>query len=183
MKVEGYAVVCDNDCIADAGGYMPDSLKSEAEWAYFQAGLDAADVIVLGRKSHEVTLNPKNRKRLVMTSSVNGAVAEGQTTVFWNPEGASLKEAVGLLGEGISSVAVTGGKRVFDYFLRTGQGYCCFHLSRMQDIYLRGGVKLFSALDPSGQTPEGYLESLGYKPSNWQALDARASVVQWRQSD
>lgn len=180
MKIEGYAVICDNDCIADANGQMPDSLKSEAEWAYFQDGLDAADVIVLGRKSHEVTPNPKRRLRLVMTRSVAAPHWEDERTVLWNPSAARLELALAMFDTQVETLAVTGGQPVFDHFLSREGGYTCFHLSRMKDVYLHGGVKLFSALGNPSDTPEHYLKSLGYTPTQWLRLDQQASVVRWR---
>ena len=179
MKIEGYAVICDNDCIADSDGHMPESLKSEAEWAYFQAGLDAAEIIVLGRKSHEVTPNPKERLRLVLTSSVDHPQWEGEHTVLWNPSEASLELALAMFDLKVETLAITGGQLVFDHFLQREGGYTCFHLSRMQDVYLHGGIKLFTALSEPSNTPEGYLKAKGYGPSDWQALDDKASVVRW----
>jgi len=180
MQIKGYAVVCDNDCLADADGAMPESLKSEAEWAYFQAGLDAADIIVLGRKSHEVTPNPKARLRLVLTSSVEQPVWDDPLTVFWNPAHAPLSLAVAMFDEPVSSLAITGGTLVFDYFLTSIGGFNEFHLSRMQDVYLKEGKKLFSMLEETNETPESYLRKLGYVPAAWQRLDDQASVVCWR---
>ncbi|MEO9970695.1 MAG: hypothetical protein ABJG15_12915 [Hyphomonadaceae bacterium] len=179
MQIEGYAVVCENDCIADAEGKMPDSLKSDAEWAYFQAGLDLADLIVLGRKSDDVTPNPKERLRLVMTRAVTAPTVKDQGTVLWNPVHTSFSRAIDLFEVNIDRVAVTGGKEVFDYFLQSDLGYSCFHLSRMKNVYLRGGVKLFSALEVSCETPDKLLQSLAYLPSERIELDTKASVVRW----
>ena len=183
IRVEGYAVVCDNDCIADASGHMPASLKSEAEWSYFQNGLDQADVIVLGRKSHVITPNPKGRARLVLTSSVQQAVWEDALTVLWNPSTAPLSLAIEMFDRPVQTLAVTGGKLVFDHFLKREGGYACFHLSRMKDVYLKDGIKLFPALDEMGETPEVYLRKIGYEPGEWRTLDARASVVRWHRED
>lgn len=179
IRIEGYAVVCDNDCIADASGVMPDSLKTEAEWQFFQAGLDASDVIVLGRKSHDVTPNPKGRRRLVMTSSIGAPRWEGEQTVFWNPAGAPLETALAMFDGPASHLAVTGGRLVFDYFLNTPAGYTRFHLSRVKDVYLRGGIKVFTALEDATLTPESLLRANDYQPDAWQQLDAVASVVSW----
>ena len=183
IKIEAYAVVCDNDCIADADGQMPDSLKSDAEWDYFQNGLDEADVIVLGRKSHEVTPNPKERARLVLTGSVQQPVWEDARTVLWNPSVAGLSLATEMFDRSVETLAVTGGKHVFDHFLQREGGYTCFHLSRMKDVFLKEGVKLFPALDETGMTPETYLKENGYKPAEWQELDPLASVVRWYPQD
>lgn len=179
MRIEGYAVICENDCIADADGKMPVALKTDAEWAFFQAGLDASDVIVLGRKSHEVTPNPKARRRLVLTRSVRQPVWETAQTVFWNPDQAPLSMALSMFDIVVSVLAVTGGKQVFDCFLARAGGYTHFHLSRVQDVYLKGGTKVFSALDAGGQTPESLLRMQGYVAGAWQQLDETSSVVTW----
>jgi hypothetical protein len=84
MQIEAYAVVGDDDRIANAAGEMPEALKNDTEWAFFQAGLDAAQVTVLGRASQEATPNHRRRRRLVMTRSVRDLRSEGDT-VFWNP--------------------------------------------------------------------------------------------------
>src|SRR4051812_36675988 len=49
VEIHGYAIVSDNDCIADASGQTPDMLRNEADWAYFQAELNRSTVTVLGR--------------------------------------------------------------------------------------------------------------------------------------
>lgn len=177
IQIEGYGVVCENDCIADADGEMPSALKTEAEWSFFQAGLDVSDVIVLGRKSHEITPNPKARRRLVLTSGVDKPVWEDARTVFWNPVGAGLDVALGMFEGDMKRLAITGGKRVFDYFLDHAGGYTAFHLSRIQDVYLHGGTKVFSALEGGGATPESLLGGHGYVPGAWRELDAVSSVV------
>ena len=179
MDIVGYAVICENDCIADAAGSMPDSLKTEAEWAYFQAGLEASDVIVLGRKSHAVTPNPRARQRLVMTGRVSAPVWEDTRTVFWNPKTAPMETALAMFDGPASHLAVTGGRLVFDYFLNTAPGYTRFHLSRVKDVYIKNGIKVFTALEEATQTPESLLRAKNYSPDKWQQLDDIASVVSW----
>jgi len=183
MRIEGYAVVCENDCIADATGAMPEALKTDAEWAFFQAGLDASDVIVLGRKSHEVTPNPKARRRLVLTSRVENPHREDERTVFWNPKHAAIDIPLKMFGGKASILAVTGGKAVFDYILGSEAGFTCFHLSRVQDVYLKDGTKVFSALEAGGATAESLLKAKGYEPGEWRQLDDVASVVSWRRAN
>ena len=72
VEVHGYAIVSDDDCIADAGGAMPRALHNEADWDYFQRGLDLADLVVIGRTSHEVTPNRKGRRRLILSRQAAG---------------------------------------------------------------------------------------------------------------
>src|SRR5271169_3255695 len=45
QEIHGYAIVSDDDRIADASGGMPTTLRNEADWAYFQAELDRADLV------------------------------------------------------------------------------------------------------------------------------------------
>jgi hypothetical protein len=67
-RLHGYAIISDDDCIADAYGQFPDALRNEADWDYFQAQLDRADLILLGRRSHEAAPNAKRRLRMIMSS-------------------------------------------------------------------------------------------------------------------
>ena len=180
IHIDGYAVVCENDCIADADGHMPDCLKSEAEWAFFQAGLDACDVIVLGRKSHDVTPNPKARKRLVMSRSVGQPEKRTADCVFWNPDHASLEAALGLFAARPARIGVTGGQGVFDYFLTGQYAYDNFYLSHMAGERIEGGVKVFSDCLGDQQTAEDVLAAAAYTAEPSMQLDAKASVVKWQ---
>lgn len=178
-RIQGYAVVCQNDCIADADGDMPNLLKTDAEWEFFQAGLDAADVIVLGRKSHEVTPNPKSRRRLVMTRGVSGAERAANGAVFWNPAGAALGDALALFECQVRQLAVTGGQGVFDHFLTGPDPYDQFFLSRISGARLRNGRKVFSNCRDLGLPAEAVLRDTGFAPGEARQLDAISSVVGW----
>jgi hypothetical protein len=79
--LHGYAIVSDNDRIADAEGRFPDALRSDADWVYFQAGLDRAVVTLMGRQSHEANPNEKNRPRLVMSRSASAL--ERRPDAWW----------------------------------------------------------------------------------------------------
>ncbi|MDE3175476.1 MAG: hypothetical protein KGM15_05120, partial [Pseudomonadota bacterium] len=61
VEIHGYAIVSQDDRIADAAGIMPECLKNDADWAHFQAELDRADWIALGRASHEAAPNQRGR--------------------------------------------------------------------------------------------------------------------------
>lgn len=178
MRIEGYAVVGDNDRIADAAGEMPDNLKNDAEWKFFQDGLDAADVTALGRRSNDVTPNHRQRRRLVMTRSVSGVERNG-LFVFWNPEGASLEAALAAFDCTVSHLAVAGGRDVFDYFLTGPHRYTVFHLSRIKGITHPGGVGVFNAIETMGQTADETLRSSGYLPGSSEKLDDDVEVVGW----
>ncbi len=180
MEVHGYAVVSEDDCIADASGIMPDSLKTEAEWAFFQAGLDACDIVVLGRRSHDMTPNPKARRRLVMTSGVSGAARQPDGSVYWNPAAAPLDDALALFGVPAARLGVTGGQGVFDAFLHGPHRYTHFHLSRMSGVFLPGGRKVFSSLDTQGFLASDALRRAGFSPGPLRSLDPVSGVVTWQ---
>lgn len=182
ILIEGYAVVCEDDCIADANGNMPANLKNEAEWAFFQAGLDVCDVVVLGRKSHEVTPNPKGRKRLVMTRRVHQPELHGADCVFWNPDHESLEGALGLFAIPCRRIGVTGGQGVFDHFLTGPAAYDHFYLSRIAGVRLDNGVKVFSGCLSDEQTAESLLADAGYIAQKEMHLDAEARVVEWQKT-
>lgn len=178
MRIEGYAVVGDDDRIADAAGQMPDALKNDAEWAFFQDGLDAADIVALGRHSHDVTPNPARRRRLVLTRSVARAERQGDV-VFWNPAGASLEAAVEAFSCPVKHIAVAGGRDVFDYFLRPPHRYTAFHLSQIEGVTLPGGTGVFGAVETGGLTAVHVLASFGYGPASTRTLDTGVHVVTW----
>jgi len=179
MQIEAYAVVSADDRITDEDGEMPLSLQSDAEWAFFQAGLDRADVTVLGRLSHDVTPNPRQRRRLVLTRSVPGVCRAEEVTVFWNPDGAPLDQALAAFGAPIAHLAVTGGQGVFDYFLSGPHRYTAFHLSRIDGVRLPGGTAVFAAVEAGTATAEAVLQAGGYDPGPRCQLDRRAHVVTW----
>jgi len=179
VEIHGYAIVSDNDRIADANGLMPDVLRNDADWAYFQAGLDRSAVTVLGRLGHEANPNPKGRLRLVLSSSSKGLERRSDGW-WWNPDLISWEEAIGTVLPQGGRVAVPGGRRVFDLFLNIG--YSAFHLARAEGTYIPDGVALFSACDES-KSAEQVLSGRGLKPDARRILDPAipvSLVVWWR---
>lgn len=165
-RIHGHAIVSANGCIADAEGRMPAVLRNPADWRRFQAALDASDVVVLGRRSHELTPNPKGRRRLVLSSRVTGLDLRADA-LWWNPARAPLAEAFAAIApRGLA--AVVGGQPVFDWFLATG--YDEFHLARADRVELPGGTLLFSAM-VDGAAPEGPLAASGLVSGWREALD------------
>ena len=63
---------------------MPEALRNGADWRYFQQGLDAADLVVLGRLGHEAHGNPGGRVRMVVSRSVEGLERRADGW-WWNP--------------------------------------------------------------------------------------------------
>ena len=177
LRIEGYAVVSDDDCIADANGVMPDSLKNDAEWDFFQAGLDAADVSVLGRRSNDATPNHAARKRLILTRSV-ADIRKDDLLVFWNPDSTPIETALAAFGSPVSHLAVTGGRDVFDFFLAKPYRYTSFHLSRVRGVKLPGGTGVFAAVD-AGFAADAVLKGHGFSAGPLRTLDDGVDVVSW----
>ena len=171
--IHGYAIVCDDGCIADASGALPKALMNDADWAYFQAELDRAALCILGRTSHEATPNVKRRRRVVMTSRAAGLDPVDELVLFWNPETTPLEEMLArVLPEG-GRVAVPGGQGPFTYFLDVFDG---FHLSRKAGIRLEGGQPAFS-LQRAGLTPEALLAAARMVPGPVQPIDPEDGVT------
>src|ERR671912_2366412 len=142
IEIHGYAIVSDNDRIADAPGRTPGMLRNEADWAYFQTELDRSAALVLGRLGHDANPNPKGRLRMVLSSSSTG-LERHPDGWWWNPDAIPWNEAIrAVLPEG-GRVAVPGGRRVFDLFLEIG--YDAFHLTRAHAVRVGEGIALFSA--------------------------------------
>jgi hypothetical protein len=171
VEIEGHAIISADGMIAEADGAMPKSLMNEADWRLFQADLDAAALVVLGRIGHFRHPNP-GRRRLVLTSAVNGLAADRQdlSSVFWNPATLSFNHVLGELGIGRGTVAVTGGTAVFDHFL--GIGYDRFVLSTARRVRIPEGRPCFA----SGM-PEAILAAHGFVAGPCEVIDAAAEVT------
>ncbi|SCY95029.1 hypothetical protein [Microvirga guangxiensis] len=177
VEIHGYAIVSDNDRIADATGHTPEVLRNDADWAYFQAELNRSDVTVLGRLGHEANPNPRNRVRIVLSSSSQG-IERRVDGWWWNPQKLPWDEAIRRVLPHGGRVAVPGGRRVFDLFL--GIGYDAFHLTRAEGVVVPDGIALFSQCD-SGKSAETVLSDAGLKPGMRQVLDPSlpVSLVIW----
>jgi hypothetical protein len=173
IQIHGYAVVSDDDRIADSDGKTPESLRNDADWAYFQRELDRADLVALGRLGHEANANIKRRRRLVLSSAARGLEQRGDAW-WWNPAKVSWREATEMLLPNGGRVAIPGGQAVFDLFLAIG--YDSFHLSRVGGVRLASGRSLFAACD-RGLSADSALKAAGLNPDGPQILDAAANVT------
>lgn len=143
LHIAGYAVVSAEGFIADADGAMPDALKFDADWAYFQDALDQADITLLGRKTHEAAPNVKRRRRLVVSSRVQRVWKEGNITSWVNPKHVDPAAVFLDLAGAEAGIAVVGGTGVFDWILESC-GFCEFHTSVAHRVRLGTGKPLFS---------------------------------------
>jgi dihydrofolate reductase len=180
-RIEGYAIVSADGMIADAAGHMPETLKNEADQAFFHGGLDRAAAVVHGRRSHEGGPNAARRFRLIVTRSVSACApaASHPKALLWNPGGASLGQAWSALGPNEGTLAVIGGASVYDLFWDIG--YDAFHLTRATKARLPGGRPAFTEISHD-RTPDDVLASHGLYPGKPQVLDRAAGVtlVTWR---
>lgn len=178
VEVHGYAIVSDDDRIADASGETPPSLRNEADWAYFQEELDRASLTVLGRFGHGINPNRRNRPRMILSSAANG-IERRDDGWWWNPGVIPWEQAIATALPDGGRVAVPGGRRVFDLFLDIG--YDAFHLSRAEGVRVPGGIALFSACD-DGAAAEAVLRERGLRPGARQIIDPAGpvSLVVWR---
>lgn len=178
VEIHGYAIVSDNDRIADSTGQTPEALRNDADWAYFQAELNRAAVTVLGRLGHEANPNPRGRLRMILSSSSAG-LERRPDGWWWNPEALSWNKAIRVVLPEGGQVAVPGGRRVFDLFLDLG--YDAFHLTRAEGTFIPDGVAVFSECD-AGKSAEAVLSEKGLMPGERRILDPSApvSLVVWR---
>ncbi|MBB3021597.1 dihydrofolate reductase [Microvirga lupini] len=180
VEIHGYAIVSDNDCIADASGHTPEMLRNEADWAYFQAELNKSAVTVLGRLGHEANPNPKRRLRLILSSSSPGLERRADGW-WWDPAKVPWDTAIRtVLPEG-GRIAVPGGRQVFDLFLELG--YNAFHLTRAEGTHVPDGIPVFSGCQ-TGRSAEAILSERGLVPRERQVLDpaGKVTLAIWRPS-
>ncbi len=170
FRFDGHAIVSADGMIADAAGMMPDALRNDADWQAFQAALDRAALVVVGRLGHRRHPNP-GRRRLVLTSAVAAIEPDPADALaaLWNPAGIALADVLGSLPLRGNMIAVTGGKRVFDTFLGH---YDRFVLSESHNCVLPAGIPCFS-----GGHPRTVLAASGLVPATSETIDAAAGVT------
>jgi dihydrofolate reductase len=171
-SIEGHAIISDDDCIADRDGRMPLSLRNDADWTYFQRHLDAAAIVVTGRKGHEAYPNKPGRRRLVFTANAgdSGFAREGDLS-FVDPARFDIDEAFGTIAPGGGTIAVAGGTSVFDWFAER-RLFAAFHLGRARGVVLPQGRPLFSRKTAA----EKALNDIGLILSDRRRLDLAAQV-------
>lgn len=170
----GYAIVSADGFITDASGVMPNSLKIDADQAYFQAALDDADVTLMGRHTHEAAPNVKGRRRVVVSRSVRGLIQEDARTWWANPDQIISEAVFSALPAPNRHVAVVGGTRVFDWILG-GPGFSAFHLSVARTTTLDRGRPVFEGADSLAKA-ESLLKKRGLKLNHRAWLDRERGV-------
>ncbi len=169
----GHAIVSADDRIADAAGRYPEELRNEADWALFQAALDRASLMLIGRASHEATPNRNKRRRLIVSRSESG-LQERADGVWLNPEEMPLTVALDRILPQGGEVAVVGGQGVFD--LVGAAGFDAFHLARSHRVRLPAGRGLFAACE-SGVPAASILAAGGLFAGEEIPIDPEAEVT------
>ena len=174
LSIEGHAIVSVDGMIADAAGEIPPALHNEADWAQYMRALDAASIVVTGRRGHERFPNPGWR-RLVLTRSVQRIAPDPNDprATFWNPADLPLAEVVAELGVADGVVAITG---VFGMFVAS---YDSFLLSESHRLVLPGGTPCFGF-----GHPRDVLTHAGLAPVRTDVIDPAAMVTTtlWRRA-
>ena len=172
VEIHGYAIVSSDDRIADAAGQMPQALRNDADWAYFQSELDRAEWVALGRLSHEAAPNARRRRRLIVSGAARG-LEERADGCWWRPETVAFTEVVARLMPAGGRLATPGGQGVFELFL--GLGYAAFHLARAEGATLPGGRGIFAGTESADATLRR--AGLAPGPTRWLDKPARVSLT------
>ena len=177
--IEGYAIVSADGMLADAQGVMPDTLKFKADQRFFEAGLDACDLVVHGRHSREEHARSAERRRLILTRRGPGLEAATQSpqVFYWNPAGTPFEDALAAFDKPVTRIGVIGGTEVFGLFLPR---YDVFWLTRGPTPPLPGGRPVFPQVP--ALTPEEVMTRAGLTAREHRVLDAKAGVAvdAWR---
>jgi dihydrofolate reductase len=178
FRIEGYAIASADGMIADATGFMPDSLKFDADQRFFLQALDRAAMVAHGRLSHEGQPDSHTRRRLILTRRAPDLTPDpdNPNTWLWNPAGATLDEACAAVGCGDGTLAIAGGTDVYSMFLTIG--YDVFYLARAEQVRLPGGVPVFRQ-GRVGRSPEDVLWDAGLQPAETVQLEHEVSLVKW----
>ena len=177
-QIEGYAIISEDGMLADAARAMPDSLKFEADYAFFETALDGVDLVVHGRHSQEQQPRARMRRRLILTQRIPDLAPHpsNPNALQWNPLGAPFEDAIAAIGVPVWRVGVIGGTDVFALFL---DRFDAFHLTRAPDVWLPGGRPVFP--DVPRRQPEEILADHGMRAEPLRMLDAarNLSMVTW----
>ena len=172
IRFEGHAIVSADGMIANgADEHAARCFRNDADWHQFQAALDRAALVVLGRKGHDRHPNP-GRRRLVLTRETDGLEADGaERLVLESGDDADRRRPRGARDrDGI--VAITGGTGTFDLFAPL---VTAFDLSEVHGLVLPDGMPCFS----EGH-PRVVLAALGLAPGSPEPLGGGVTLTRWR---
>ena len=113
------------------------------------------------------------RPRLILSTSARG-IERRSDAWWWNPAQVPVADAFAAVAPSGGLVAVPGGRRVFDFFLK--HGYDEFHFARMSSVKIPDGVPLFTEC-VSGKSADALLAESGLTAISTETLDRRAGVT------
>jgi hypothetical protein len=172
IEIHGYAIVSDDDKIADAEGLIPAALRNDKDWQQYQSALAHSDLVVFARKSHENEPETHGVPRIVVSREGKG-LEQRDGVWWWNPADIGWGEVVARVLPDGGEVAAPGGQGVFDMFLKIG--YDVFHLARARGVKLPGGRPVFSECT-DGVHAEAVLEKYGLRHAERIELDPAQHV-------
>jgi len=172
IEIHGYAIVSDDDKIADKNGSIPPSLRNDKDWEQYQAALARSDLVVFARVSHENEPETHGVPRVVVSHGVAG-LEQRQDAWWWNPKAVGWDEVIARVLPDGGDVAAPGGQGVFDLFLKIG--YDVFHLARARGVELPEGRAVFSECK-DGVHAEAVLEKYGLLHAERIELDPTQGV-------
>ena len=179
LRIEGYVILSADGMLADAHGVMPSSLKFDADQKFFEAALDAADLVVHGKHSFEDQPRSPLRTRMWVTESVPALARDpgNPKATLWNPAGASFEDACRHAGVTSGTVAIIGGPSVFGMFL---DRYDTFWLSQAHRLTIPGGTGGLPGIPQ--RTAQEILAAHGLAPAETRVLDTEntVDVTAWR---
>jgi hypothetical protein len=181
LRIEGYVIVSADGMLANAEHVMPDALKFQGDQRFFNAALDAVDLVVHGRHSFEDQPNSPRRTRIILTQSIASLAPDpgNPKATLWNPAGASFQQACDQAGVRSGTAAIIGGPIVFALFFGR---YDTFWLSRAARVRVPGGVGAFPGVP--ARSPAEILRASGLRPDEQRILDQeqQVTVTAWRKS-
>ena len=77
IEIHGYAIVSDDDKIADAEGQIPAALRNDKDWQQYQAALASSDLVVFARVSHENEPETHGVPRIVVSREAKALEQRG----------------------------------------------------------------------------------------------------------
>ncbi len=180
IEIHGYAIVTDDNMIADANGEIPPGLRNDKDWRQYQAALASSDLVVFARRSHENEPETHGVPRVVVSRDAR-ALEKRADAWWWNPAEVAWPAVIAQLLPGGGQVAAPGGQAVFDLFL--GIGYDVFHLARARGVALPGGRPVFSEC-VEGVSAEAVLAKYGLGHAERIELDPEQGVEMniWRRT-
>lgn len=162
---------------------MPKSLCFDADWAHFRAALWHADLMMLGRHTHELSPNLTNRPRLVASRGVRAVIQENAVTWWVNPKEVTPASAVAAVAGSHATVLVAGGTGVYSWVLSQAT-YHAFHLSVARKVKLGTGTPLLDGVDDLERLISAFkAKGLDLQETSWLDGEAAVELLTFRRSE